>query len=68
MMIKLTFCPDCGSGIHKEAAAKEFENTVVLLSGTLDGEIDCPEAELWVQHRPKWLHELAGAAQKQEFQ
>lgn len=70
MMITITFCPDCGTTMYKEADAKAFENMVIFQSGTLDMGLDSldPEAELWVQHRAKWLPELKGAAQSQEFE
>ncbi|KFY18564.1 hypothetical protein V493_08508 [Pseudogymnoascus sp. VKM F-4281 (FW-2241)] len=69
MMITITFCPDCATTMYKEADAKAFENMVLLQSGTLDMGVDSlgPEAELWVQHRAKWLPELTGAAQSREF-
>lgn len=56
--------------MYKEADAKAFENMVIFQSGTLDMGLDSldPEAELWVQHRAKWLPELKGAAQSQEFE
>jgi hypothetical protein len=70
MMITITFCPDCATTIYKEADAKAFENIVFLQSGTLDVGLNslAPQAELWVQHRPKWLPELTGATQSREFE
>ena len=70
MMITILFCQNCATTICKEADAKDFKNMVILQSGTLDVGLDSfgPEAELWVQHRPKWLPELTDVAQKQEFE
>lgn len=69
MMITISFCPDCATTIFKEAGAMDFENMVILQSGTLDAGLDScsPDAELWTQHRAKWLPELTGVAQKPEF-
>lgn len=69
MVITITFCPECATTIYKEADAVDFENKVILQVGTLDVALDSlgPQAELWVQHRPEWMPELAGAVQKQEF-
>ncbi|KFY84909.1 hypothetical protein V500_08886 [Pseudogymnoascus sp. VKM F-4518 (FW-2643)] len=69
MLLTITFCPECATTIYKEADDVAFEDKVILQIGTLDGALDSlgPEAELWVQHRPGWLPEFAGAVQKQEF-
>lgn len=69
MVITITFCPECATTIYKEADGVAFEDKVILQTGTLDVALDSlgPEAELWVQHRLKWLPEVAGTVQKQEF-
>lgn len=69
MVITITFCPECATTIYKEADEVVFKDKVILQTGTLNVPLNSlvPEAELWVQHRPEWMPELAGAVQKQEF-
>jgi hypothetical protein len=70
MVITITFCPECGTTIFKEADAEAFEGVVVVQTGTVDGgRVDemGPKAELWVKHRMGWMPEVAGTVQKQEF-
>ncbi|KAL5349984.1 hypothetical protein ACLOAV_005020 [Pseudogymnoascus australis] len=69
MVITITFCPECATTIYKEADEVAFKDKVILQTGTLNVALDSlgPEAELWVQHRPEWMPELAGTVQKQEF-
>ncbi|KAF7716340.1 GFA domain-containing protein [Penicillium ucsense] len=68
---KLTvfFCENCGSSVYKTHGL--FPEKVVLLAGTLDDadglEQAKPQVELFVKHRPSWLHGLDWADQKMEF-
>ncbi|OBT75130.1 hypothetical protein VF21_05479 [Pseudogymnoascus sp. 05NY08] len=70
MVMTVTFCPECGTTIFKEADAVAFADMVVVQTGTMDGEgVDemGPQAELWVKHRAEWMPTVVGAVQKQEF-
>lgn len=70
MVITVTFCPECGTTIFKEADAEAFEDVVVVQTGTMDGgglDEMGPQAELWVKHRAEWMPKLAGTVQKEEF-
>jgi hypothetical protein len=71
MKLTVYFCDKCGGVIYKTGDREEFQNFIVLLAGTLDDpderEIAQPQQELYTKHRPPWLSELTGAAQKNEF-
>lgn len=69
MTINLYFCPDCGTGIYKDTDADMFKDTVLVQAGTTADGLDgyTPNTELWLKEKAKWMPEVQGAAQVQEF-
>ncbi|KAJ5371901.1 hypothetical protein N7517_003907 [Penicillium concentricum] len=69
MKLTINFCSKCGCYIYK--THEKFPGMVVILAGTLDApdalEQAKPEAELYSQHRVRWLPDFGWAEKKVEF-
>ncbi|KAL4780305.1 Mss4-like protein [Aspergillus varians] len=67
--LTVNFCSICGCAVYK--THELFPGMVVILAGTLDepGALEQakPEAELYSQHRVKWMPEFEWAEQRVEF-
>ncbi|KAK9366567.1 Mss4-like protein [Lipomyces kononenkoae] len=71
MMLKIRFCPNCGTPIYKTADAEQFKGIIIVLAGTLDDGLAInmgkPNVEFWTKYRTSWLEEVKGLNQYREF-
>jgi len=69
MKITMHICGECGTMVYKEGDSDDLRGLAIVQAGTLDDGLDdaSPGAELWIKYRAKWLQELKGVGQMQEF-
>jgi hypothetical protein len=71
MRMTFFFCSECGVNVSKTGDHDVFKGLVIIQAGSLDNqhglEQAVPTAELYVKNRVRWVEQLSGAGQLQEF-